>query len=65
MYGVKLIEELSRSTGLPFEKTKARLLKVLEAKHLCIDSITLEDIREVLAELLQDVLLEAKTELNT
>ncbi len=62
MAGIELIDELCRATGLPIDFTRGRFIKILGEKNKSPENITLEEIRELLSELLQDVLLEAKSE---
>ena len=58
--GFELIDSLVLLAGLPREWARAELLSMAEAKGKSVDSLELEDVREILAEMLQDVLVAAK-----
>ena len=58
--GEELLAQIATATGLPAELVKGELLKLIEAAGLQSGTATLEDVRAVLAEYVQDVLLEAK-----
>lgn len=60
MEGLGLINVLIEATGLPPEAVERELKKVLLRKGVSMDSLTLDDVREVLASYLQEVLVEAK-----
>ena len=62
--GIGLIDELTSSTGLPEELLSAELERLILAAGLKPEALTLDDIRAILAEYLQDVFLEAKGNLN-
>ena len=61
--GEDLIGQIAFATGLPTELIRGELLRLLEAAGLKSDSATLDDVRNVLAEYVQDVLVDAKAEL--
>ena len=56
----KLLKEISENTGLPQEMVTLELDKLLKQAGLNKEKVTLDEIREVLANYLQDVILEAK-----
>ena len=60
MEGMELLRTLVEATGLPPAAVEPELLKLLSQRGLTPESVRLEDVREILAVYLQDVLLEAK-----
>ena len=62
MEGRKLLDQLATLTGLPGESVNLELLKIVEKNGKDPDTLTVEDVRSILADYLQDVLLEAKHE---
>lgn len=60
MEGLGLLRALIEATGLPSEAVEREMQRLLDSKGLSPEQITLEDIRELLASYLQDVLIEAK-----
>lgn len=58
--GNKLFHTVIEATDLPQESVKNELSKILEAQGISPDAMTLDDLREVLANYLQDTILEAK-----
>lgn len=60
MEGLGLLRLLIESTGIPQEAMERELSWLLIRHGLSPETMTLEDVREVLASYLQDVLLEAK-----
>jgi hypothetical protein len=56
--GQELLEQLVRSSGLPEDYARQRLLYLIQASGKSIDDITLNDIREMLADLLLDLIHE-------
>ena len=60
MDGPKIFEILIEATGLPKDSIQKELTSVLATSGLNPDEVTLDDLREVLANYLQDALLEAK-----
>ena len=60
MEGIGLLRALIEATGLPADAVEREMQRLIESKGLSPDQITLEDIRELLAHYLQDVLVEAK-----
>lgn len=63
MKGQSLIQEVCSSTDLPNDLLNSELKSLIQRKNLCEDHLTLDQLRELLADYLQDVLLEVKTEL--
>ncbi len=60
MEGLGLLRVLVEATGLPPEAVGRELGKIIATRGLAPESLTLEDVREVLGIYLQDVLSEAK-----
>ena len=52
---------LIQSTGLPVEAVEKEVQRLISIRGLDPETLTLEDIREILAIYLQDVLSEAKS----
>ncbi len=63
MKGNELLQELIKSTHLPSHLIQDELLRLLQKKGLSAEEISLEDLRNLLSDYLQDVLLEAKSHL--
>lgn len=57
-----LFEKIVKNTGLPEELVSQDLLKKISDNGLEKNSLTLDQIREVLAEYLQDAILQAREE---
>lgn len=62
--GEDLIGQIAIATGLPTTLIRGELARLLESAGLKAESATLEDVRAVLAEYVQDVLVEAKEEFS-
>jgi hypothetical protein len=60
MQGLALLKLLIESTGLPPEAVERELNRVLAQGNFHKEELTLDDVRELLAAYLQDVLVEAK-----
>lgn len=60
MEGLALLRVLIEATGLPVDAVERELKKILTQRNLTVENITLDDVRDVLATYLQDVLLAAK-----
>ena len=58
--GTELLNELSTATGLPNEMIGEELSRLISTAGKSTDSVTLDELRDMLATYLQDVLLEAK-----
>ena len=65
MEGLALLRVLIQSTGLPMDAVEREIKRLLQARNLRPEDLTLEDVREILAFYLQDVLTEVKTSLAT
>ena len=63
MEGLGLLQTLVEATGLPKEYAEKEFNRILNEHQITPENLTLEQVRMVLAELLQDVLLEAKENL--
>lgn len=59
-----LFEQVVKNTGLPEDMISQDFLKLLSKKGLGSDSLTLDQLRDVLAEYLQDVFISAKEDLK-
>lgn len=59
-----LFEQVVKNTGLPEDMISQDFLRLLSDKGLGSDSLTLDQLRDVLAEYLQDVFISAKEELK-
>ena len=60
MEGVNLIRLLIESTGLPKDAVEPELNRILKQLKMSANQLTLEDVRDVLAYYVQEVLVEAK-----
>lgn len=58
--GNKLLEMVILATGLPESEIRSELQSLLRQHGKSAESLTTEDLREIMAEYLQDVLLAAK-----
>jgi len=58
--GEALLGELTEATGLPKELVDTELGRLIDQSGKVRDDVTLDDLREMLAEYVQDVLLAAK-----
>jgi hypothetical protein len=58
--GDALIKELIGHTDLESDPVERELIRLIEKAGLTRETVTLEDIREILAEYVQETLLEAK-----
>jgi hypothetical protein len=58
--GTELLKELSAATGLPNEMIGEELSRLISSAGKSTENITLDELREMLATYLQDVLLDAK-----
>ena len=59
MVGVDLIEFLIESCGLPKESSREEIHALLARKNIAPENVTIENLREIFSEYLQDTLLEA------
>ncbi len=62
--GNNLFNSLISATGLPTESVSNELTKLLAKNGKTPETMTLDDLREVMADYLQTVLVEAKEELS-
>ena len=62
--GATLLKEVTQATGLPNEPVEQELKRLVTAAGLDESAITLDDLRAVLAEYLQDVMLEVQEEMK-
>ena len=60
--GENLIDDVADATGLPPELINKELCALLEKAGVHPTQTTLEDLRAILAEYVQDILLEAKAQ---
>lgn len=60
--GNELLELLVKSSGLPEEYTRRKLMLMLQAAGKSPDDVTLNDVRELLADLLLDLIEESQNE---
>ena len=60
MEGLDLLKYIIESTGLPPNAVDRELKEILASRGLRAESLTLEDVRDVLSIYLQDVLIAAK-----
>lgn len=60
--GEELFEQITAATGLPNEVASTELGRLLAQAGLAKADLTLDDLRVVLAEYVQDILTQAKTE---
>ncbi|NQY99121.1 MAG: hypothetical protein HRT45_00455 [Bdellovibrionales bacterium] len=65
MKGKDLIKAVTQSADIPSELITAELKGLLEQNSIAESHLTLDQLREVLAEYLQDVFVAAKSDLNT
>ena len=60
--GNELFKSITNATGLPDDLISKELDKVLNQKGIAKDDVTLDELRDVLASYLREVILSAKTE---
>jgi hypothetical protein len=65
MAGEALIKQLALLTGLPQEQISAELIQLVQAQGIDTETVSIEDLRMILAEYLQDTLVAAKWQLTT
>lgn len=58
--GNKLFHAVVEATDLPTDPVNNELTRILQQHGISPDTMTLDDLREVLADYLQDTILEAK-----
>lgn len=64
MTGRQLFEILIHATGLPEQSCSREVERLLTKSHRDVETLTIEDLRDVLADYLQDVLVETKEDLT-
>jgi hypothetical protein len=64
MTGIKLLKDVASATGLPGQGAENELDRLILAAGLKKDNLTLDDLREVMANYLQDILLSAQQEFS-
>ena len=62
MEGLGLLRSLIEATGLPGEAVEREIQRLLRARGVDPAHVTVDDLREMLAAYLQDVLIEAKAQ---
>ena len=62
--GNALLKTVVAHTDLPNDPVERELQRLIEKAGLNPENVTIEDLRSILAEYLQDVLLEAKSTYN-
>lgn len=62
--GEQLFGEVTEATGLPTDLIADELARLIEAAGVQKSEMTLEDLRRILAEYVQDVLVSVKDELS-
>lgn len=60
MTGLGLLRTIIEATGLPEESLENEMDRLIRNRGLDPQAVTLDDVREILAAYLQDVLCEAK-----
>ena len=60
MSGTKLIRQIAANTGLPEEAMTKELGRLIEGAGLDSNVISIDELRRVLADYVQDILLSAK-----
>lgn len=64
MNGLDLLRFLIESTGLPQESLELELRRLIRKHGFSTETLTLDQVRDVLVDYLQDSLTEAKAELE-
>ena len=62
--GAKLLNDVAEATGLPKETISRELAELISTAGYDKETLTLDQLRHALAEYVQDILLEAKEDLN-
>jgi len=62
MEGLGLLRVLIESTGLPPVSVELEMRRLIEKHGFSLDTLSLEQVRIILADYLQDALLEAKAD---
>lgn len=61
--GKTLLKEITENTGLPEQLIQDELQTLIASAGIHSDSVTLDDLRRILAEYMQEVLVAAKEDL--
>lgn len=64
MEGPSLIDLIIELSGLPKEWARNEVRQLIEKKGLPMEALNIEHVREILAELLQEVLISTKQEVE-
>jgi hypothetical protein len=62
--GKDLLTTIASATGLPSDLVMAELLRLVEKSGKSAEDLSLEELRAILADFLQDVLLQTKQRLD-
>lgn len=62
LVGNELFETITLLTGLPEDFVKSEFSNLLYKKNINVNTLTVDDIRNVLADFLQDTLLKIKSQ---
>ena len=62
MEGKKLIDNIALLTGLPYQLVERELKGLINRSNSTTSAVSLAQIREILSEYLQDVIIDAKKE---
>jgi len=65
MEGHALLELLAEASGLPTDLVEQELVELIQAQGKNEKAVTLDDLREILSAYLQDVLVQAKEDLES
>ncbi len=65
MEGHALLEVLAEASGLPTDLVQQELVELIQAQGKSEKAVTLDDLREILSAYLQDVLVQAKEDLES
>ena len=65
MEGHALLEILAEASGLPTDLVQRELIELIKAQGKNEKAVTLDDLREILSAYLQDVLVQAKEDLES
>lgn len=65
MKGPSLIQQICSATDLPSDVLETEVSQLLSKHNLSAQEVTLDQFREVVAEYLQDILVDLKKELDS
>ena len=63
--GKDLFQQITSATGLPENVISGELAQLLASAGIEKDSMTIDDLRKILSDYVQDILLELKDDLQT